>query len=192
MEVPPEKLKMGFNPLAKYSGDKNDVAKYRKLKSMAIAASDHVKSGEFFAYEMMAKRGSETKGFFPLLFNYLYGLLSGYGQSYIQPLKGFGFLWASFTFWNWTVIGSSISEGSRFGLSALLSLLNSMPLIGLFAKRITPPAEHNSWLQTMMDCIKEAKVNIDYLTTIGIIEQFLGAILLFLLLLGLRNAFRLK
>ncbi|MCF6343584.1 MAG: hypothetical protein L3J15_02755, partial [Devosiaceae bacterium] len=49
MEVPPEKLKMGFWPFAKYSGDKDDVAKYRNLKSMAIVASDHVKGGEFFA-----------------------------------------------------------------------------------------------------------------------------------------------
>ena len=63
---------------------------------MALAANDHEKDGEFFAYEMMAKRGVETKGFFPLLLNTLYGAWGGYGQSYQRPLGWLAGSWAAF------------------------------------------------------------------------------------------------
>ncbi len=198
MEVPPEKLKMGFWPFAKYSGDKGDVAKYRKLKSMAIAASDHVKSGKFFSYEMMAKRGIETTGRFALLFNWLYGLLGGYGQSYGRPMIALFGLWlltAIFNIWKIfqeLVFVSEWDWWQNIALSFLLSAKNLTPIFNSLSRFVPSPSGYESWFQDSMNRLKTENVNIDWLTSIGILEQFIGTIFLFLLLLGLRNAFRLK
>jgi len=198
MKVPPEKLKMGFNPLAKYSGDKDDVTKYRKLKSMAIAASDHVKSGEFFAYEMMAKRGIETIDFIPLLFNYLYGLFSGYGQSYKRPVAWLTASWIFFACINiWKIFQelvfvSELDFWKNIGLSFTLSARNLIPFFNSLSRFAPAPKDHVSWFQKSMNRLETEGVNIDLLTVSGIVEQLIGAILLFLLLLGLRNKFRLK
>ncbi|CAN0587603.1 unnamed protein product, partial [Ectocarpus sp. 12 AP-2014] len=70
--------------------NKDDVQKLRKLKAMALAANDHEKDGEFFAYEMMAKRGVEHTTFWQLLFNTIYLKVSFYGQSYLRPLAWLG------------------------------------------------------------------------------------------------------
>ena len=198
MEVPPKKLKMGDNPFAKYSGDKNDASKYRKLKSMAIAASDHVKSGEFFAYEMMAKRGFETKGKFTLFVDYLYGLFSGYGQSFKRPLIWLIGLWVGFACLNiWKifqelVFKSELDFWQNIGLSFTISARNLIPFFNSLSRFAPSPKGYESWFQKSMNRLETESVNIDFLTFFGIIEQLIGAILLFLLLLGLRNKFRLK
>ena len=192
MEVPPEKLEMNFNPLAKYSGDKDDVTKYRKLKSMAIAASDHIKSGEFFAYEMMAKRGVETKGQFALLLDHFYGLLSGYGQSYKRPLIWLGGFWTFFAFINLLTVLKQLNLFEGLFFAARLSLHNLIPFISSLARFVSSPDKYTSGFQTTMNSLESGGVNIGVLTLFGMTQQFIGAILLFLLLLGLRNKFRLK
>lgn len=91
MEVPPPQMEVNkalkiaknipaFN-IAKY---KEDVAKYRQLKKMALAANDHEKDIEFFAYEMLAKRGCEkgSMEWYELLANWFYFKLSNFGQNY--------------------------------------------------------------------------------------------------------------
>ncbi len=192
MQVPPEKLEMGFNPFAKYFGDDDDVVKYRKLKSMAIAASDHVKSGEFFAYEMMAKRGVETTNKFALFVDYLYGLLSGYGQSYMRPLISLSILWALFTYSNMMIVFRTLDFLSGSFFAARLSLHNLVPFISSLSRFVPTPENYTSGFQETLNRLANDGVNIGWLTLLGTVEQLIGAILLFLLLLGLRNKFRLK
>ena len=192
---PPEVANMKVQP-PKMEGflckDKNDASKYRKLKSMAVAASDHVKSGEFFAYEMMAKRGMEIKKCPELTLNYLYGLFSGYGQSYKRPLASLGIIWASFTFLNMLIVFRTLDflDGSFF--AARLSLHNLVPFISSLARFVPSPDKYVSNFQTTMNGLESDGVNIGALTLFGVSQQLIGAILLFLLLLGLRNKFRLK
>ena len=71
-----------------WKAKEDEGAKFRKLKAMALAANDHEKDGEFFAYEMLAKRGCEagSKGPVALFLNWLYFTFSNFGQSYLRPL----------------------------------------------------------------------------------------------------------
>lgn len=175
--------------LAKYF---DDVAKYRKLKAMALSANDHEKDGEFFAYEMMAKRGHETTGFFPLLLNSLYKLLSFYGQSIARPLI---WMFVSFVaFWVGGLAMIKVMTGSlqEIGFAAVHSALNSMPLIGTLFRTTSVPEGHISWYDDTYHQLVDNGLSPDWWAAISAGQQIIGAVLFFLLFLGFRNKFRLK
>jgi|GEM_PF-7110314 len=184
-----DKIRHGPFKLAK---DKSDVAKYRKLKAMALAANDHEKDGEFFAYEMMAKRGHETTDFFPLLLNSLYWLLSFYGQSIARPLI---WMFVSFlTFWAGGLGMIKYMTGSlqEFWFAGVHSTLNSMPLIGSLFRTTSTPKGHTSWYDETYHQLADKGLSVDWWAAISAFQQIIGAVLFFLLFLGLRNKFRLK
>ena len=115
----------------KCTKDKGDAEKYRKLKSMALAAYDHEKDGEFFSYEMMAKRGWETKTFWGLTFNSFYYLLSDYGQSLTRPVVG---MFSSFIIFVWGYF-SLISLSNEWWIeigTASIGFLLSLCLFGFW------------------------------------------------------------
>lgn len=174
------------------SKDKSDVAKYRKLKAMALAANDHEKDGEFFAYEMMAKRGHETNGFGPLLLNSMYWLLSGFGQSIARPCLAMISSW--FAFWLLAIGLTTPQMGTlkAFSFSAFHSLFNVVPLIGGLFRSAAMPKGHETWYDKTYHELIHDGFNANYLTVFSTLQQFLGIIFLFLLVLGLRNKFRLK
>lgn len=169
-----------------------DVAKYRKLKAMALAANDHEKDGEFFAYEMMAKRGHETTGFFPLLLNSLYWLLSFYGQSIARPC--WAMVVSFFTFWAGGLVMIRGMTGSyqEIGFAAVHSALNSMPLIGTLFRTTSTPQGHVSWYDETYHQLADSGLSSDLWAAISAGQQIIGAVFFFLLFLGLRNKFRLK
>lgn len=176
----------------KFAKKTNEAAKYRKLKAMALAANDHEKDGEFFSYEMMAKRGHETKGLFPLLLNSLYGLLSYYGQSIARPCWAMISSW--FFFWLLAIGLTTPQMGTlkAFSFSALHSLFNIVPLIGGLFRSAAMPNGHETWYDKTYHELIHAGFNADYLTAFSTVQQFMGIIFFFLLVLGLRNKFRLK
>lgn len=116
--------------------DSEDVQKLRKLKAMAIAASDHEKDGEFFAYEMMAKRGVEHTTFWQLLANTIYWKVSFYGQSYLRPLA-----WMLANFGVFAVIYTlmaalPIGGWNSFWFGITYSLKNSLPFLGTITRSV--------------------------------------------------------
>lgn len=176
----------------KLAEDLYSVAKYRKLKAMALAANDHEKDSEFFGYEMMAKRGHETVGRIPLFINSIYWHLSNYGQSYLRPICGMAFSW--FVFWLLAIGLTTPQMGTlkAFSFSALHSLLNIVPVFGLLLRTNSTPEKHNSWYVKTYEQLRVDGFNVDLLTTFTVLQQIIGTVLLFLLFLGLRNKFRLK
>ena len=171
---------------------KDDVAKYRKLKAMALAANDHEKDGEFFAYEMLAKRGVETITFTGLLFNSLYHQLSNFGQSYIRPLGWFIVSFIGFATLYYTMIASKYDAVKSVSFALLYSFRNAIPFMGAIANVAPAPADHTSAFSSLFASIKNAGVSIDTLIVLSIFQNLIGGVLLFLLLLALRNKFRLK
>lgn len=169
-----------------------DVLKLRKLKAMALAANDHEKDGEFFAYEMMAKRGVEHTTFWQLLFNTIYWKVSFYGQSYLRPL---GWLAASYlgfaTHYVWW-LQRYVPAPDAAHFAWWFSLKNTIPfLVSLF--RFAPaPEGHVSRFDQVFAQAAEAGLNVDAVIQTGVFQSVLGAVFLFFLLLGLRNKFRLK
>ncbi|WP_299867623.1 pentapeptide repeat-containing protein [uncultured Hoeflea sp.] len=209
MEVPRPRLGHGgdrgkLSPLSRAlfstALDPDDVAKYRKLKAMALAANDHEKDGEFFAGEMLAKRGVETTSFAGLLFNTFYWKLSDFGQSFTLPLKWMGGLILVFAAINVAVVqigapSTLATIPSRFEaivFSVVLSLKNAVPLLGSLFRFASAPDEHKGWFQTYYDTLKQHTATVDWLIGLGVAQSILGGVLLFLFLLALRNKFRLK
>lgn len=169
-----------------------DVLKLRKLKAMAIAANDHEKDGEFFAYEMMAKRGVEHTTFWQLLSNTIYWKVSFYGQSYLLPLG-----WLAGSFATFAAIYSLMAalpiggwQSLAFGLT--YSFKNSLPFLGTLTRSVPSPEEHISWFAVQLQAIKDAQPGPDWFTVLGTAQAMLSLFFFFFLLLGLRNKFRLK
>lgn len=188
MDVPRPKLK-GWNGRAV---DTQDVAKFRKLKAMALAANDHEKDGEFFAGEMLAKRGTETTGFFGLLFNTIYWWLSDFGQSFVLPLLWLGVSFLSFAAACLYLIRGALTWTDRLWFAADYSFRNMLPLFGSLFRFAPAPKDHVSWYQKTYEKLATGGVDIDRLISLGIAQSLIGTVLLFLFLLALRNKFRLK
>lgn len=68
----------------------DDADRYRRLKELAFNARDHDREQMFFAYELIAKRGHETRGL-ALIPNYLYEWTSDFGRSLALPSIGLFF-----------------------------------------------------------------------------------------------------
>ncbi len=173
--------------------DPRDVLKLRKLKSMALSAHDHEKDGDFFAAEMLAKRGTETKGFLGLAFNTAYWWLSDFGQSFGRPVCWWIASWAAFSGLNAWLLSSIREVGlQNWQFSAFLSLKNSIPLLGSLFRFAPAPEGHVSWFQRYYDTLEEHPATVDWLIGLGVVQNIFGGVLLFLFLLALRNRFRLK
>ena len=181
----------GYWPLSA-AKDQQDVLKLRKLKAMAIAANDHEKDGEFFAYEMMAKRGWETKGVFGLLANWLYWITSNYGRSYEVP---FCWMVASFlgfaTHYAWW-LNRYVPMEDAGDFAFWFSLKNTVPFLGTLFRFVAEPENYTSQFDKVYSAAADAGLNVDALIHTGLFQGVLSLILFFFLLLGLRNRFRLK
>lgn len=180
---------LGWSTLAK---DPDDVAKFRKLKAMALAANDHEKDSEFFAGEMLAKRGTETTGLFGLLFNTIYWWLGDFGQSFVRPLAWLGISFLNFAAACLYLIRDTLTLADRFWFAADYSFRNMLPLFGSLFRFAVAPKDHVSWYQKTYEKLATAGVDIDRLISLGIAQNLIGTVLLFLFLLALRNKYRLK
>ncbi|MEO0546729.1 MAG: hypothetical protein AAF035_07250 [Pseudomonadota bacterium] len=178
--------------------DKEDVARYRALKAMAEQANDHEKAGEFFAYEMMAKRGVETTTVSGLLFSTLYWRLSLFGQSFLRPLAAlaasfisFFFLYAAITVLSLGRYAEPAIDGMAW-FAALFSAKSTLPLVGSLFRFTSSPTEYVSSYQRIYDGLGFSTGTVDLLIFFSVIQSIIGGILLFLFLLALRNRFRLR
>lgn len=174
------------------AADGNDVLKLRKLKAMAIAASDHEKDGEFFAYEMMAKRGVEHTTFWQLLFNTIYWKVSFYGQSYLRPLGRLGASFATFAFIFSLMATPPLAGWNSLFFGITYSFKNSLPFLGTLTRSVPSPEGHLSWFAQQLSLLKDAQPGPDWFTVLGTGQAMLSLFFFFFLLLGLRNKFRLK
>lgn len=173
---------------------KNDASKFRKLKSMALSAHDHAQDGYFFSREMLSKRGWETRGSWSLLLDSGYRALSGYGQSVTRPLVGFC---ASFVvsaiYYALFVLTQAMPLEKSLGFSAEYSFRNTFPLTNTLFRFALQPNDYESEFETRMSLVaNSASVWMDAIIHFSVAQQAIGAVLLFLLLLGLRNRFRMK
>lgn len=190
MTVPPPKM-TGWWPLS-VAKDQQDVLKFRKLKAMAIDANDHEKDGEFFAYEMLAKRGWETKGSIGLTANWLYWVLSSYGRSYVVPLCWMALSFVGFAaYYAWS-LQRYVAMPDAAHFSFLFSIKNSIPFLGSLFRFAPVPKGYESRFDTIYQAASGAGLNVDALVSTGVTQSLVGGVFFFFLLLGLRNKFRLK
>lgn len=174
------------------SDEPDDVLICRRLKAMAIAANDHEKDGEFFAYEMMAKRGVEHTTFWQLLFNTIYWKVSFYGQSYLYPLGWLGASFVTFAAIYSLMAALPIGGWQSLAFGITYSVKNSLPFLGTLTRSVPSPEGHVSWFALQLQAIKDAQPGPDWFTVLGTGQAMLSLFFFFFLLLGLRNKFRLK
>ena len=170
----------------------DDVNKLRKLKAMAIAANDHERDGEFFAGEMMAKRGVETVTDSALAMNTLYGWLSDYGQSFVRPLWWMAGSFATFAFVYLCLIRWCVGRWDEVWFAIEFSFRNVVLLFGGLLTAALRPKEHLLSFESKYHDLIHQGLNLDWMVGLAVGQNFVGIILLFLFLLALRNKFRLK
>jgi len=165
--------KLRFNQ-SKNSYKSNDAVKIRRLKELASHAKDHDLELEFFIEELKAKRGYETKGI-KLFINLVYGLFSDFGRSILRPVVSIVALWFSFG-WFYTLL--SPKENIIAGLNY------SATKLGVFipySKQASIAFEEKLYTITP-----------DIVQHLAVFESFLSTAFFALMLLAIRNRFKLK
>jgi hypothetical protein len=147
------------------------VYSYERLKQEMDRLKKHEDEQSFFRKELRARRGltSPWSGAWPL--NYLYDILSDYGQSLIRPVLWlFGVFVVGFAFF----AVAPVFNGTRMTLAhaALVSFADVFSFLPFTREAIGGLSG-------------AAKI-------LGAIQSILAALLLFLLGLALRNRFRMK
>jgi hypothetical protein len=152
------------------------VYAYERIKQEMERLKKHEDEQRFFRRELRARRGLETTLSGGWLLNFLYEALSDYGQSVGRPLLGIVVCFAVGFF---IFQGTPVFNGThltRTGAAAL-SFANIFSFL---------PIKREIMTQAMIDGLSNLA------QIVGVMQSLLGAILLFLIGLALRNRFRMK
>lgn len=146
---------------------------YEILKAEMERLKKHADEQFFFAKELRARRVLEPVFSLKWLLYSAYEQFGGYGQSVAQPLLGLILFWAVgsglFSF-----LPAASGRPLHYEDAALLSLVNLIPFLPYKAA-------------------EEVMKHLDYwVKWFGIFQAIIGAVLLFLFGLALRNLFRMK
>jgi len=175
------------------------AARYRALKRLAILGHDHERELQFFADELRSQQSGPWNT--RRLFIRLYGMLSDFGRSIIWPL----------TWWFET---TALFIGIYWGLSAAFDVANaacgrggsllSAIYLGLRRGLVFPGFGEGQELEQTFSCLygttkivangSERVVAMipDSVAILGLLQTLFSAVLIFLLLLAVRNQFRIK
>jgi hypothetical protein len=136
----------------------------------------HKEEQMFLCVELRARRGLEVPLSGPWLLNFLYEVLSDYGQSVVQPIAWIGYCFA----FGFLALGvTSRFNGTHLtrDTAVVLSFANIFSFLPIRREIMTD------------EMIKGLSY---WVQAIGVFQSLFGAILLFLVGLALRNRFRLK
>lgn len=157
--------------------DKNEaqqqVYAYEKLKAEMERLKKYADEQFFFAQELRARRALEPTFSLKWLLYYAYEQFGGYGQSVARPLLWLVLFWAvgSGLF---SLFPAAAGRPLNHEDAARLSLVNLIPFL---------PYKPAEVVMKHLD---------DWVEWLGIFQAIIGAVLLFLFGLALRNLFRMK
>lgn len=198
MDIPSPKMPNGKFWKSDRANNNEDEAKFRKFKVMAMEVHDHERESRFLADELIAKRNQNKPSFSYLFVSWFYWLLSNFGQDYIRPLKAMFVSFLVFmaiyysTIYCWVETTTKTTSWKQLAFALELSIRNVVPVLGGLFGALPRPADHSSSFMTTYLDLAHNGVDADWLVVIGIVQNIIGAVLLFLFLLALRNKFRLK
>ena len=170
---------------SEHTGEHAD--RYRRLKELAATARDHDRAQAFFANEMRAKRGYETRGLARLP-NWIYQVLSHYGKSLLRPALALLATWlvAAAVYFllacGWCAVSRDSWRAAWETLAAALyySALMLVPALPMSRPRL-------SALEDTLFGSDSLHLAVWIVSTL---ESVAGIVLLFLFGLALRNRFR--
>jgi len=168
----------GMSPF-KIANAPTDSRKYRALSKMADEAKDYQNEMEFFAREQRCRRFWNDrpfgKGAGRFWFGLAYEKFSDFGRSFLRPFIGWLATLAIFTSYYW----SQAKGTGHIWDSLYLSLRHGLVISGLTKNG------HMTTLLTKMYCT-------DIPAFAFMLQPFISAIWIFLLLLALRNQFKIR
>jgi len=166
-------IAVNFRRRAQYG----DADKYRRLKELSVNARDHDREQMFFAYELIANRGYETRGLktWP---SHLYELFGDFGRSLLRPCSWLFGVWFGFgIFYRWLETSDKtnhIWDGLLFSTAQLFPFLGG-------AKGTLHDAGKVLFGAPPFDTV---------INVMALAEGGLGILFIFLIGLALRNRFR--
>lgn len=156
----------------------DEEGKFRFLKSYFVSIGNHFKEHQYFSYEMHAaslriandlKNQVTIKSFWDFVLFKLYYVLSNYGTSFARPL--WWIVFCGLIFWN-------IFE-NYFQIGDMCAI------VSVVAKATNPLYD----LTKLSYCLPKDDLNFN---SVVILQSLIDAVLLFLLLLGIRNKSKMK
>ncbi|WP_343560385.1 hypothetical protein [Kiloniella sp. b19] len=164
--------------------DPQASSKINRLKELAEANKDHSSALMFHAHEMRCKRKHSNKNG-AWLIDFLFDKFSNYGQSVATPSW-----WLFWTYYLSTLIyfkqvhsENSLTEYASFLACALFSASQ------VFSFLPSTKSVQNRAIQLFTDGSKDAVIP-DSIQALAITQNFISVILIFLIILALRNRFR--
>lgn len=149
------------------------VYAYEKLKAEMERLKKHADEQFFFARELRARRALEPFLSLKWLLYFGYEQFSGYGQSVVRPLVWLALFWAAGA-GLFALLPAASGWPLDYDDAARLSLVNLVPFL---------PYKPGEAVMKHLD---------DWVEWFGIFQAIVGAALLFLFGLALRNLFRMK
>jgi hypothetical protein len=192
--------------------DHDQIAFYRKLRTMAISAHDYERERDYFVCELRARRGTVDRGWSATyLVGLIYGALSDYGRSIFRPvgiwLLSIAAFWACYYLAHLTSarpsatlselllslndLGSDCvkSSGWPFLKAGIISLKNALLIFPW--DRVEQFARPHACLFGTVEIDGRSIPDIpDSVILLSIVQAAGSAILLFLVALGIRNHLR--
>lgn len=186
-----------------FKGDPDLSARWRALKRLAVQGHDHMHELEFFKNEMKTRRWSTDRPWHAVFwFGLFYGWISDFGRSIVRPV-----VWwtASAYVFALLYLGAAVApplqclagSGDPWQAALWISVRKALLFFGLDSSDklteyyaclygVIPPAASGQLPASFRLDVP------DIVIILGIAQHIISAVLLFLLLLAIRNHFRIK
>lgn len=150
----------------------SQIYAYERLKLEMERLKKHEDEQAFFRRELRLRRALESTEPLERVLNWLYEAVSGYGQSFVRPLVGLAAVFF--------IGGAAIKDlGFSPGQALLISLANILPFLPVKRDISSSLAARDIFIP-------------DIFHLISLTQSVFGLLLVFLLLLALRNRFKLR
>lgn len=177
-------IKLGMKSIYKIPvRDKNAAAKLRRLKQLASDGHNHLAVIGFFRKEILASINHEVTNSGHIKLIKVFEAVSMCGQSIKRPLVWLAILWVMFASFYSFGMRSGVEQltfGPQVGALLHFSGLNTLPFLGVVKGATSPVAE-----------ILFGPSLSGWVSMLSIIQNLISSVFLFLLLLGIRNRFKL-
>ena len=179
--------------------EQNDMAAFTTLRKMAMSSQDHRTEHKAFVGEMRCKAALSSALFYPAA-SYAYDLLTEYGWSYLRPLAVWVLLLIGMAVYYQSAAMPLVAQAERPAICHESSDISHALLLSTHNALIFATGTQRASINRAYLCLygdEDAKSLNDvtlpaYMGLFGALHTLLSAILIFFILLGLRNRFRIK
>lgn len=168
-----------YRGIFQIASDADDIERANRLKELAEANKHHSLALHFHAIELRAKRWQSQSGLRSSMLDVLFDMLCNYGQSVYRPL----IIWVMLTILCAIAYGAlfrtQVTTLKQVANALIFSFTNSLPFLNTANEG-----------RKAMESLFEPSTVISYVLPLMMTQGVLSVLMVFLLVLGLRNRFR--